>query len=298
MSSVTSPLPVLRALADPTRLRIVALVRRLELAVGELALVLGQSQPRVSRHLKILADAGLIERAKEGAWVFVRLADAPHVAPALALIDHWNDGGDADRARLADVRAERAAAAAAYFATHAAAWDGIRALHIAEADVEAAIVDVLGDAPIGRLLDVGTGTGRMIELLGGRATSAIGVDRSPEMLRLARGRIEAAGLACRGPPRRHVRPAAPRWQRRHRRPPPGPALRRRSRRGHRRSGARRRRRPGADRRLRAARPRGVPRRSSPMSGSASTTVRSPAGCARSVSTSCVCATCARATPFR
>jgi ArsR family transcriptional regulator len=185
----------LRALADPTRLRIVALVRRLELAVGELALVLGQSQPRVSRHLRILADAGLIDRAREGAWVFVRLTDAPHVGPALALLDVWGDAVEADLARLSDVRGERAAAAAAYFASHAAAWDSIRALHVAEAEVEAAIVDVLGDRPVGRLLDIGTGTGRMIELLGSDATAAIGVDRSPEMLRLARGRIEAAGLA-------------------------------------------------------------------------------------------------------
>lgn len=192
---MTSLLSVLRALADPTRLRIVMLVRQIELAVGELALVLGQSQPRVSRHLKILADAGLIDRAKEGAWVFVRLTAAAHVAPVLALLDHWAEATDADLARLAGVRTERAAAAASYFATHATAWDGIRSLHIAEAEVEAAIVDVLGDRPIGRLLDIGTGTGRMIELLGTRATASIGIDRSPEMLRLARGRIEAAGLA-------------------------------------------------------------------------------------------------------
>ncbi len=192
---MATPLLVFRALADPTRLRIVALVRRLELAVGELALVLGQSQPRVSRHLKILADAGLIERAKEGAWVFVRLAAGAHVAPTLSLLDAWPAGGEGDLARLADVRAERAAAAAAYFAGHAEAWDGIRSLHVAEAEVEAAIVEVLGERPVGRLLDIGTGTGRMIELLGERATAAIGVDRSPEMLRLARGRIEAAGLA-------------------------------------------------------------------------------------------------------
>ncbi len=192
---MTSPLPVLRALADPTRLRIVTLVRRIELAVGELALVLGQSQPRVSRHLKILADAGLVERVKEGAWVFVRLADQPAVAPVLALLDTWGEAGAADFARLADVRAEREAAATAYFAAHAAAWDDIRALHVAEAEVEAAIVDFLGQGPLGRLLDIGTGTGRMVELLGDRAASAIGIDRSPEMLRLARGRIEAAGLA-------------------------------------------------------------------------------------------------------
>ncbi len=194
--AMMSPLPVLRALADPTRLRIIDLVRRMELAVGELAVVLGQSQPRVSRHLKILADAGLIGRAKEGAWVFVRLGDAAHVAPVLTMLDAFGARGDADLARLATVRAERAAAAAAYFAAHAADWDGIRSLHVAEAEVEAAIVDLLGDRPIGRLLDIGTGTGRMVELLGPAATSAIGVDRSPEMLRLARGRIEAAGLAC------------------------------------------------------------------------------------------------------
>ncbi len=166
----------------------------MELAVGELAQVLGQSQPRVSRHLKILVDAGLVGRAKEGAWVFVRLGDAPHVGPVLALIDSFGQRGGADRERLATVRAERAAAAAAYFAAHAADWDGIRSLHVAEADVEAAIVDLLADRPVGRLLDIGTGTGRMVELLGAPAVSAIGVDRSPEMLRLARGRIEAAGL--------------------------------------------------------------------------------------------------------
>lgn len=195
MSRPMTPLTVFRALADPTRVRIVALVRRLELAVGELALVLGQSQPRVSRHLKILADAGLVVRAKEGAWVFVRLGEAPHVAAVLALLDVWPRRGEADLARLATVRAERAAAASAYFAAHAEAWDGLRSLHVAEAEVEAALVDLIGDRPVGRLLDVGTGTGRMIELLGPRASSAIGVDRSPEMLRLARGRIEAAGLA-------------------------------------------------------------------------------------------------------
>jgi len=192
---MSSSLPILRALADPTRLRIVLLVRHIELAVGELAAVLRQSQPRVSRHLKILADAGLLHRAKEGAWVFVRLGDAARVGPVLALLDAFGESAAADLARLADVRAERASAAAAYFAAHAADWDGIRSLHAADCDVEAAIVDLLGGGPVGRLLDIGTGTGRMIELLGPGAASAIGVDRSPEMLRLARGKIEAAGLA-------------------------------------------------------------------------------------------------------
>lgn len=191
-----SMLAIFRALSDPSRVRILLLVRRLELSVGEIAAVLGQSQPRVSRHLKILADAGLLERAKEGAWVFVRLGPAALSGPALAAIDAFSgsDLGAGDRDRLAVVRAERAAAADAWFAAHARDWDRERSLHTAEGEVEAAILATLGDRELGRLVDVGTGTGRMIELLGGRARAALGIDRSPEMLRLARGRIEAQGL--------------------------------------------------------------------------------------------------------
>ncbi len=188
-------LPVFRALADPTRVRILLLVRRMELAVGELAQVLGQSQPRVSRHVRILADAGLVRRTKEGAWVFVRLGDAGVCGPALAALDGWNEGeAAADIAALAAVRAERDASATAYFEAQAATWDRVRSLHIAESEVEAAVVAALGGRNLGTLLDIGTGTGRMIELLGSRASAATGLDRSPEMLRLARGRIEAAGL--------------------------------------------------------------------------------------------------------
>jgi ArsR family transcriptional regulator len=191
-----SLLAIFRALADPSRVRILLLVRRMELSVGEIAAVLGQSQPRVSRHLRILADAGLVRRAKEGAWVFVRLGEAAVSAPVLAAIDALAvDAGAEDQAKLAAVRAERAAAADAWFAAHAADWDRERALYISENEVEAAIVGVLGEGPLGTLLDVGTGTGRMIELLGPRARAALGIDRSPEMLRLARGRIEASGLA-------------------------------------------------------------------------------------------------------
>ena len=193
-------LPVFRALADSTRVRILLLVRACELSVGELAAVLGQSQPRVSRHIKILADAGLLSRAKEGAWVFVRLGPSGISSPVLAAIAALEpNAGDADLARLGEVRAERAAAADAWFAARAASWDAERSLHVADADVEAAIEAALassgGNAALGTLLDVGTGTGRMLELLGPRATRALGIDRSPEMLRLARGKVEAAGLA-------------------------------------------------------------------------------------------------------
>ena len=199
---MTAALPLadrFQALADPTRLRIIALLRLMELSVGELAQVLAQSQPRVSRHLKILADAGVLERRKEGSWVFLTLAEAERVEPLFALIDDWADPATqrlfaADAARTESVRAERAEAANRYFASHAEVWDQIRSLHVAESEVERAIDRALGKRPLGRLVDVGTGTGRMIELFGPRAAQAVGIDRSSDMLRLARAKLEAAGI--------------------------------------------------------------------------------------------------------
>jgi ubiquinone/menaquinone biosynthesis C-methylase UbiE len=193
-----APLAVFRALADPTRLRIVALLRQMELSVGELAQVLGQSQPRVSRHVKILADADLCDRRREGSWIFLGLGAAARTGPLLAAIDSWEDPSAerwaiADAARLAAVRADRVTAAEAYFDSRAAEWDAIRSLHVAEAQVEGAIVALLAEHPLGRLVDIGTGTGRMIELLLDRATSAVGIDRSPEMLRLARAKVAQEG---------------------------------------------------------------------------------------------------------
>ena len=171
----------------------------MELSVGELAQVLGQSQPRVSRHLKILADAGVLERRKEGSWVFLTLVDAERVEPLFGLIDEWADRATnalfaADATRTESIRAERAEAANRYFAGHAEVWDQIRSLHVAESEVERAIDQTLGGRPIGRLVDIGTGTGRMIELFGPRALQAVGIDRSSEMLRLARVKLEAAGI--------------------------------------------------------------------------------------------------------
>jgi ArsR family transcriptional regulator len=192
-------LSIFRALGDPSRLRILLLVRGLDLAVGEIARVLQQSQPRVSRHLRILAEAGLVERVKEGAWVFVRLGPAAATAPVLAAIDALAGANLAadDREQLAVVRAERQAAVEAWFNDHAAQWEQERSLHSREAGVEAAIIEALGgaEARLGDLVDVGTGTGRMIELLGPRSRSATGIDRSPEMLRVARSQLEAAGLS-------------------------------------------------------------------------------------------------------
>jgi ubiquinone/menaquinone biosynthesis C-methylase UbiE len=188
-----------QALADPTRLRIVALLRIMELSVGELAHILGQSQPRVSRHLKILADAGVLERRKEGSWVFLTLSDAERLEPLFALVDNWADAATsslfaADAARTESIRSERTEAANRYFTGHAAVWDQIRSLHVAESEVERAIDRALGNRHLGRLVDIGTGTGRMIELFGPRSSQAIGIDRSSEMLRLARVKLEAAGI--------------------------------------------------------------------------------------------------------
>lgn len=188
-----------QALADPSRLRILALLARMELSVGELAQLLGQSQPRVSRHVRILSDAGILERRKEGSWVFLALSDPGRTGPLLALVEQWADEEDRlafsrDSRRLDAIRSDRAEAAERYFASHADVWDSIRSLHVAESEVERAIERALGQRILGRLIDVGTGTGRMLELFGPRAAEAIGIDRSSEMLRLARAKLESAGV--------------------------------------------------------------------------------------------------------
>lgn len=194
--------PLLRALADSTRLRIMRLLSAMELAVGELAQVLGQSQPRVSRHVRILCDAGLAERRKEGSWVFLRSAVAEHAAPPLGAaaarllnLAEAEDAGFAarcaeDRRHLAAIRAARETTAAAYFARHAEEWDTIRSLHSPDGRVEAALAEALGTAPLGALLDVGTGTGRIAELFAPRAARVSAFDKSPEMLRIARARLQ------------------------------------------------------------------------------------------------------------
>src|SRR5690606_37867788 len=160
----------------------------MELAVGELAQVLGQSQPRVSRHVRILCDAGLAERRKEGSWVFLRSAIGAHVAPPLAsaaarLLDvaERDDAAFAarcgeDRRRLAAIRSARQATAEAYVARHAEEWDRLRVLHSPDGPVEAALEGALGADSLGDLLDIGTGTGRMAELFAPRAGHVTGLD--------------------------------------------------------------------------------------------------------------------------
>jgi ArsR family transcriptional regulator len=188
-----------QALADPTRLRILALLRSMELSVGELAQLLGQSQPRVSRHVRILSDSGLVGRRKEGSWVYLQLAEPGRTESLFDLAREVDPDAKqifaADAARLDTIRADRAEAARRYFEAHAATWESVRSLHIADAEIERAIAELLEERPLGALLDIGTGTGRMLELFAPKADSAIGIDRSSEMLRLARVKLDEAGIS-------------------------------------------------------------------------------------------------------
>jgi ubiquinone/menaquinone biosynthesis C-methylase UbiE len=188
----------LKAAAEPTRLRLLMLISEAELTVTDLTAILRQSQPRLSRHLRLLAEAGLVERHREGSWAFFRLGETGGTADvARALIARLDPNDPViarDRERLAAVRAARAAAAQNYFRRHAAEWDRIRRLHIADAAVEEAIRAALADQSIRSLLDLGTGTGRMLELFAGDIERGLGLDLSLDMLALARARLDRAGL--------------------------------------------------------------------------------------------------------
>jgi ubiquinone/menaquinone biosynthesis C-methylase UbiE/DNA-binding transcriptional ArsR family regulator len=189
---------VLRGAAEPTRLRILTLLAESELTVSDLTEILRQSQPRISRHLKLLTEAGLVERFREGSWAFFRLpedgAEAEIVRQLVGRLDADDPAAARDRERLSAVRAARAEAAQAYFQAHAAEWDRIRELHVADAAVEDAIAAALGARPFRSLLDLGTGTGRILELFGPRIGRGIGIDMSLAMLNVARARLERAGL--------------------------------------------------------------------------------------------------------
>ncbi len=191
-------LDALRAIAEETRLRMLALLRHGELTVTDLTEILGQSQPRVSRHLRLLVDAGLVTKHREGTWAFFRIVDAGgHSAlltSALAIVDATDPVIATDLERLDIVRGRRAAAASEYFEQIAPIWDEERSLHAAAATVEGVILDVIGDRPLGRVLDVGTGTGRMLQLLADRADGAVGLDASHSMLSVARANLERLGV--------------------------------------------------------------------------------------------------------
>jgi ArsR family transcriptional regulator len=196
--SVDTSLAALKAMAEPTRLRLLMLLATGELSVKDLTGILGQSQPRISRHLKLLAEAGLVERAPEGSWVYFRLAEGGGGGALARLVLEAVDSADPvllrDRRRAGILRDERERAAQAYFQAHAGEWDSIRALHVAEAEVEAAVADVMGDGPFGLFVDLGTGTGRMLELFRERYRRGLGIDMSSAMLAYARVKLESAEL--------------------------------------------------------------------------------------------------------
>ena len=193
---------IIRALDDPTRLRIMRLLAHMELAVGELAQVLGQSQPRVSRHIAILCDSGLIERRREGSWTFLHHRLGPPSAPGIrGAVSRLLEAAEAedeafaercaeDRRHLGAIRSSREKSAAEYFARHAGEWDRLRAMLTPADQLEAVLLQALADEPLGRLLDIGTGTGRIAQVLAPDAEHVVGLDRSPEMLRLARSRLQ------------------------------------------------------------------------------------------------------------
>lgn len=190
-------LTALRAAAEPTRLRILALLARAELTVTELTRILDQSQPRVSRHLKLMCEAGLLERSQEGSWAFYRAADSGtggRTAKAvLRLMGQEQAESARDLERLELIKAEHVEEAAGYFRENAAKWDVIRNLYMANDAVEQALLDAVGDMARD-LLDVGTGTGQVLRLLGHRVSRGLGIDGSREMLAVARANLESANL--------------------------------------------------------------------------------------------------------
>ncbi len=196
--SLEDTLGLLKAMGETTRLRILCLLNDGELSVKELTQVLGQSQPRLSRHLKLLADAGLVERHPEGAWAYFRMRDDALVSPLMAAVTALLDEREpilvADRERLDALREQRAQAAADYFNQHAEAWDEIRALHVGDEHIERAIIAAAGDQVVSDMLDMGTGTGRMLELFRDHYANAVGIDLSHEMLTVARAKLDRQAI--------------------------------------------------------------------------------------------------------
>ncbi len=191
-------LTALRAAAEPTRLRLLALAARGAFCVVEFTEILGQSQPRLSRHLRLLCEAGVLTRLREGANVWFTLPAGSAGAFARELVARLPSDDpmlEADRRQAARVLAERARVASEGFRRQGADWDEMRALNLPAAKVEAALLATLGDAPVGALLDIGTGTGRLLELLAPRISSGLGIDASRAMLALARSRLAKLELA-------------------------------------------------------------------------------------------------------
>ena len=198
-SSFAQTVERLKALGEPTRLRLVLLLSRHDLTVSDLVSILGQSQPRISRHLRLLVETGILSRHQEGAWAYFRLSDDAASAEIVSTLAAKIAPGDPvlmrDASRLEDVRRARTDRAAAYFAANADRWDRIRSLHVPDDEVEAALIAALGPGGFDSVLDIGTGTGRMLELFASVSRRALGIDASREMLAVARAKLDDAGLS-------------------------------------------------------------------------------------------------------
>ena len=188
----------LRAIAEPTRLRILVLCDRSELSVTELVDILGQSQPRVSRHLKLMVEAGVLERNREGARAYYRLSERAvggDVARALIpLIPGQDATVETDLTRLEAIRQRRSERASAYFRANAADWEDLRGLYVDDAEVDAHLEHAVRAEPVGSLLDIGTGTGRVLERLAAHVDAAIGIDNAKPMLEIARDKLDRSGM--------------------------------------------------------------------------------------------------------
>ncbi|MBD0414701.1 ArsR/SmtB family transcription factor [Oryzicola mucosus] len=189
---------ILKAAAESSRLRILALLSRGDLTVSDLTDIMGQSQPRVSRHLKLLLEAGLIDRYQEGSWAFFRLADADAAREfSEGLVACVQDGDQQitrDLERLAEVKRRRQDRAGEYFSRNAASWDEIRSLHASDKAVEAAMLKIVGRRPFQAMLDLGTGTGRLLEIFAPLYRRGVGIDLSREMLAVARANLDKASI--------------------------------------------------------------------------------------------------------
>ncbi|MBT8143266.1 MAG: metalloregulator ArsR/SmtB family transcription factor [Gammaproteobacteria bacterium] len=196
--SLQQIIDALRAAAEPTRLRLLAICSEGELTVSEITHIVNQSQPRVSRHLKLLCNAGLLDRFREGHFVLYRAAPrgdtANLVDHILGMVDPQDEQMDVDRHRMEKIKAERARRAADFLRFNSEDWARLREADVADSEINRIIVDMIDTSDVGDLIDIGTGTGRMLKLLGRHAESAVGIDISPDMLAVARSNLHAAGL--------------------------------------------------------------------------------------------------------
>lgn len=184
----------LKAAGEETRIRILALFKNGEFTVTELVSILRQSQPRISRHLRLLCEAGLLERHREGTWIFYRLSEksqkADFAKSLMEYIPYDSQILQHDQERMAEVKVERKKIAARFFRENAQNWDKIRSLYVPERQVEAYLLEVTQDMIVDDFLDVGTGTGRMLELFADKVNHGVGIDLSREMLAIARAHLE------------------------------------------------------------------------------------------------------------